>query len=432
MILALVALAGSLHAQATGCEDGWCWGDDPGTAKEKYAFVSDAIRIDHYENNLIAPMEWLLEKTPQLNKTLYQHAEKIYQKLLAAEEDEAQQKKIQTRLLELYDLRAKYFGEEAFVLQRKGYYAYSYLIKDKKYDELYELYKNIFELNGPETAIGNLNILMLMSTIQFKSKKLDEDGLLDAFDKITDVVDINKAKVSDNDKDRWEDLQKKLEQLLTSTIDIDCEYVRKRMGDTIKNNPDDVKTAKKAISYMMNGKCTDDPLFMTAAANLFKHEPALGLAKVIYKKHLADRNYDQAMEWMQKAIGLASEDPKEKGDIFMGMAQISQVKGNKQMARNHALDAAKTDAAMTYEAFSLIGNLYMGSGSDCKDSDPVKSRACYLAAYDMFQKAGNNDGMNRAKEQFPSIQEIFSLNLTEGSTIDVGCWIGGTTTIRRR
>jgi len=62
----------------------------------------------------------------------------------------------------------------------------------------------------------------------------------------------------------------------------------------------------------------------------------------------------------------------------------------------------------------------------------VKSRACYLAAYDMYAKAGDNSGMGRAKSQFPSITDIFSLGMKEGDAIDVGCWIGGSTTIRKR
>jgi hypothetical protein len=56
----------------------------------------------------------------------------------------------------------------------------------------------------------------------------------------------------------------------------------------------------------------------------------------------------------------------------------------------------------------------------------------YLAAYDMYQRAGDAKGMARAKEQFPSKEEIFLINWSVGDTQRVSCWINETVTIRTR
>jgi hypothetical protein len=74
----------------------------------------------------------------------------------------------------------------------------------------------------------------------------------------------------------------------------------------------------------------------------------------------------------------------------------------------------------------------MGSYKACSTGDAVQSRAVFLAAYDMYAKGGDNKGMSNAKAQFPSITDAFTLNKKEGEVLNVGCWIGGTTTLRLR
>ncbi|MEJ0054858.1 MAG: hypothetical protein WDN75_03925 [Bacteroidota bacterium] len=56
----------------------------------------------------------------------------------------------------------------------------------------------------------------------------------------------------------------------------------------------------------------------------------------------------------------------------------------------------------------------------------------YLAAYEMYQRAGNSALMSRAKAQFPSKEDIFLLNWLVGSSQKVGCWIGETVTLKTR
>ena len=182
----------SLFAQDDNCDSGWCWGSDPGTAKHKHAEYNDNFKFAEEEGKLqlykdaIEPLEWLLANTPNLNKSIYQNGVKIYN-ILAKEETDAEQKiKYQDRALELYDLRIKYYGEEAKVLSSKGYKAYNYLIKRKpnRYEELFNLYDKILELNQEKTKRYHLTILMNLVKIQYQTKKLDKDQVLEYYDKI--------------------------------------------------------------------------------------------------------------------------------------------------------------------------------------------------------------------------------------------------------
>jgi len=85
------------------------------------------------------------------------------------------------------------------------------------------------------------------------------------------------------------------------------------------------------------------------------------------------------------------------------------------------------------ESWEKIGDLYYNSFDDCaKRQNMAEDRLVYLAAYEMYQKAGNASGMARAKAQFPSKEEIFLLNWQAGSTQRVGCWIGESVVLKTR
>ena len=62
----------------------------------------------------------------------------------------------------------------------------------------------------------------------------------------------------------------------------------------------------------------------------------------------------------------------------------------------------------------------------------AEDRLVYLAAYDMYQRAGESKKMASAKDQFPSKEDIFLVNWTAGDTQRVGCWINESVTIRTR
>ena len=108
------------------------------------------------------------------------------------------------------------------------------------------------------------------------------------------------------------------------------------------------------------------------------------------------------------------------------------MRGKKVSARDYCRKALQVDATKK-EAYKIIGDLYYNSYNDCrKGENPVHDRGNYMAAYDMYRKAGEAASMKRAKEQFPSMEEIFTWNLKVGDTFRVACWINETVTIDKR
>ena len=116
----------------------------------------------------------------------------------------------------------------------------------------------------------------------------------------------------------------------------------------------------------------------------------------------------------------------------MGLASVTFKQGNKRNSRSLAYEALSVKPGSA-EAYNLIGNLYFLSFDDCKGGESrVKDRGVYLAAYEMYQKAGNTKQMAAAEAQFPSIEEIFSESYEEGQKLTVDCWINESVTIKRR
>ena len=56
----------------------------------------------------------------------------------------------------------------------------------------------------------------------------------------------------------------------------------------------------------------------------------------------------------------------------------------------------------------------------------------FIAAYEMYKRAGDTKKMHGAKTQFPSKEEIFTNNFEVGQSLPVGCWINESVRLQSR
>ena len=116
----------------------------------------------------------------------------------------------------------------------------------------------------------------------------------------------------------------------------------------------------------------------------------------------------------------------------MEIGHIYSKRGQKSNARDTYKKAVATDPSKR-EAYTYIGDLYFGSFEDCAQKQSyVEDRGVFLAAYKMYELAGNSARMAKAKEQFPAGEEIFTETKEVGQTMQVGCWINETVKIDKR
>lgn len=406
------------------------WPEDESTAKEKNVLYSDQLKEKNYAG-AAEPLEWLLVNAPDLNSSIYINGVKIYEGLQASEKDENQKREYQEKVLKLYDDRIKYFGNEGKVMNRKAFSTYKfYKGRKDKYDELFQTFERTFELNGNKVSTNLLVAYMdVMRRYKAASGPITDDDVLERYDMVGKIIS---EKIANGEPAEKVNKQKTMvDKMLTSIVKVDCEFIENKLGSKLRSNMDDLTLAKKIMGLSLASDCGKNPIFLEAAKVVQSNEPDFGIAKVIGLKTAATGDIDEAMKYFNQAIDLADSEQK-KGEVYYEMAVQLSKKGQKTNARQHALKAVGADASLR-KSYLLIGDLYFYSFNDCKQGKSrVDDRAVYLAAYDMYKKAGSASRMKSAEAQFPSIGEMFELNKQEGQTIEVGCWINTTTTLRRR
>ncbi len=428
-LLAILYLSISYFGIAQGT---WNWPEDKATAEEKNAIYTDYVKQGSFKEAQAAHY-WLLTNAPDLNPSLYINGAKLYKGLADSEKDPARKIILQDSALLMYDLRIKYFQKEAKVINRKAYTAYKYYKgREDKHEELLAILQKAFKLNGNKVYDNNLVAYMdAVRRIQHKTKKFSQDEIFAMYDEVSAII---KYKIGANSQkaEKLKGYQDTIDKMLTDMIgEVDCAFIDDKLGPKLDADPTDVNLAKKIVQLSLAGKCSDSPLFLQAAKIVHKGEPTHGMAKVIALKCEASKDYDCALSFFSEAAELG-ETNVEKAEMYMEIGDLYAKRGNKSKAREYYLKTANTDPSMK-KAYSQIGYLYFKSYDDCKQGvSRVDDRAVFIAAYEMFKRGGNSSGMNNAKEQFPSMEEIFSEGKELGQSVKVGCWIGETVTIQKR
>ena len=431
--LLIVALAGSAFAQCTEVK----WPADPemkAKAEEKKVLYEDALRAGNAKH-AIAPLNWLLINTPQLHNSIYIQGADVFDKAASEEKDPARRQVYADSLIIVYDLRIKNCGEEASVTNRKALSFAKYNINSKTKETL-DLLDKAFELNGNNVMDGTLVIYMQAVRLNaLKLKNLTDEQVLERYDRVMNVIDakIKKAQSEGKPVDKYKKFKDDIDAILITIVKVDCEFVKKNMEPKFKANPKDLALAKKIFTFMLQGKCTDDPLWLqTGEAIHDGGEKDCGLAKNLGIKHLSNDNYAKAEELLKEALTICT-DASDKGEILLYLGSIEAKKGSKSAARELYRQAAATTPENAKDAYSRIGLLYFNSFDDCaKKVNQADDRLVFLIAADYFQRAGDTKNLSLAKSSFPSKEEIFLVNYKAGETKSVGCWIGESTTIRTR
>ena len=417
---------------AVSAQDGWNWGDQVDIAKEKNVIYTDAFKAKNFEGAKES-LDWLLENTPDLNPSIYINGVKIYEGLAKKESDPAVKEELITKGLDLHDKRIQYFGKEGDVSVRKAYFAYAFYNKNKeKYPLLYNLFSKAFELQGAKMNHGYLVAYMnSVYKYRFGGGDLSDTEVIDIYFNISDAIGEQRKNASDANKAKMDKSLDTIDRLLLATkVNISCDFVEENLGPKLDEG-NDVNIAKKIFKLMIDGECIDRPLALKAAEVIQGDEPTYGVAKFLAAKYNKEGNNDLAISAYQEAASL-TDDNGEKAEMYVNIARIQMRLGQKPTARNSARRALSFDPTYS-DAFKLIGDLYMTSFDDCKkEESQVMDRAVFIAAYNEYRKAGNTSGMNNAKAQFPSIEDIFTAGMEEGQSITIGCWINTTVSLERR
>jgi len=393
------------------------------TAQSNYALLADNMKLDNY-NEARKPLQWLIAHTPELHESMYIHGINLYNKL-ETDGSGKKEKQYQDTVMQLYDMRMKYFNSEKKIIDRKVTSAYKFYKDDgDKYQMLLDVFDRAYLLNGADVSISNLASYMDVVSKYDSLHPMPDEEVLKRYYHIMEAVDRN------GESEGLDKVRGVTTNLLVKILgeSFDCEFIEKELAPQLKSNP---KAAKMIIMLSLSQSCTKEDFFADAAKILIEESPDFGLIRLVASKEAEKENYDLALEYYKKAIE-ATDDKEKKAKVTIDIARLHMMQGDYVKARDMAEKALELKPGLD-KAYKLIGDLYFNSFEKCKQNEnQVKDRAVFWVAYDMYQKAGDQESMANAKAQFPSIGEIFERNYEEGAKFTVDCWINRSTEIRRR
>jgi hypothetical protein len=356
--------------------------------------------------------------------------------LANSETDTKAKQNLQDSVLIVYNLRIQNYGEEEkFLNEYIGYYAYSYYnARSEKFEELYDIYKKINDKVGNKVLPDNLKYYIYMSCVMknLNKKGVDDVKMVELHEKSIKFIDDKIASEQKPDtKKQWETLKNDINAQMEGCVKLNCDLVKKQYSDKLKASPNDTVLIRKVQGLLSQAgtDCQKDPLNLELAEKLVAISPNFPRLRNLAKYYQAKGDVPTYMKYMENAFKYGGSNT-EKGEYQFYLVSEAQKKGDLSGARALALKAAQIDPSLSSKVYSYIGDLYMNSGSSCRGSkpNPCHQKAIYIAAYNKYQQAGNQAGMARARQYFPSRTDAFTHGC-EGESINTGGWVGETITI---
>ena len=331
-----------------------------------------------------------------------------------------------------YRLKEAQFGLTDLEKNNYAFRFYKYYKKDaSKYEAALKAYEEVYE--SPETVINNnlVSYMALIRTYQAETKAYDVKDLMKRRAQMAKVIQLKTS--AGGDLKKLNRYNTAIENMFFQTVKpvLNCDAINELSQDAANQ---DIQYTKMIFSWALEFGCTDEDFFITIATALAndEQEGTPGIMKILAQRAAANGNYDESILWYTKSLPKWDTDSK-RANTYMSMAKVYSLDKNKAKAREAAFKAADLEQAEAAAAYSFVANLYMGSFEDCAEGySQIDDRAIFMAAYDLFKKAGDTAGMQSAQEQFPTTSQAFTETYEEGAVLDVGCWINVKTKLRTR
>ncbi|MBK5263535.1 MAG: hypothetical protein JJE17_13370, partial [Peptostreptococcaceae bacterium] len=216
----------------------------------------------------------------------------------------------------------------------------------------------------------------------------------------------------------------------------DCDALISIYGpkfDQIATNIDDLK---KMIRMLDRQNCDSSPLYAKASEKLYELEPSAEAAYNMARRFVKADKLDKAETYYKQAIDL-EKDPLNLSKYYLELAKINIA--NPQDARRYAKKAIENNPN-SGNAYMLLGNIYAYNSKTYGENDFERSFV-FMVAIDYYNKAKRvdasveadaNEKISTYSKYYPTKEDIFFNGFTVGQSVNVGGWIGETTTLREK
>ena len=418
-------------------------GEDSVNCRLNLSLMQTAAKAESYEGAL-KPWVYTYENCPASSKNIYIYGPRIFKALHAAETDAAKKKEYLDKVMEIYDTRLKYYGQDdakGTVLTYKTY-DYMELMGEKAeqsviYNMLNEAVEDMKEHLNPLDAYSYFMVASLNEYLSDNSKK--ERYISDYF-RLVGYVDQAIANAhTASDEASADYLGQVKEGIVKGFVNSgagDCKTLTEYYADQVEPNKENKEFLNEVLNALGSIGCSDTELYFAAAEYLYQLEPSASAALGLANKSLRDKDYETAVKYYSDAAKMET-DKNKASDYMMQLAGIFSNQRNFAKARQAAYDALEFNPN-NGEAYILIAQLYASSAANIF-SEPEKAGLVYLAAVDKLQKARSvdpsvaskaNNLINRYSAAFMDTETAFMMGIKAGESVTIPGWIGETTTVR--
>lgn len=420
-------------------------GQDSISCRENLSLMQTAAKAEAYESAL-GPWNAAYNNCPASSKNIYIYGPRIFKALHASATDEAKKKEYLDKVMEIYDNRMKYFGDDDAKGTILAYKTYDYmeLMGDKTdqkviYDWLGEA---VNEMKAEMYPLDAYSYYMVASLTQYLIDNSNKDQYITDYFSVVGHVDQAianyKAAGDQANADYLGMVKEGIVKGFVASGAGDCKTLNEYYADKVEPNKGNKEFLNEVLDALASVGCTESDLYFTASEYLHILEPSASAALGLANKSLRDKDYDTAVKYYSEAARLES-DKNKSSDYMMQLAGIFSNQRNFARARQAAYDALEYNPN-NGEAYVLIGQLYASSANNIF-SEPEKAGLVYCAAVDKLQKARSvdpsvagkaNSLINRYSAAYMDTETAFMMGFKAGETVYIPGWIGESTTIRLR
>jgi tetratricopeptide (TPR) repeat protein len=239
----------------------------------------------------------------------------------------------------------------------------------------------------------------------------------------------------------YESAKENVEKIFTTIAK--CDEMVPVLQASIEANPEDLDLKRKVLSLLVNRECTENDLFLPVATAVYDVEPSAEAAYAIGMGFAKQSKFSESFKYMEEAV-MNCDSCADQLTYLLKTGQIASALKRPSTAKRYARQVLAIDSGNA-DAYMLIGDAIAGSSKACDDG-AIGKRAVYWVAHDYYARAKRMDSelaskaekkMSNMAKQFPTIDDVFALGLSAGSSFTVkesgSCPCSGeSTTIRVR
>jgi len=437
-LLVIIALIAFSTSQVIAQETIKKYGEDSIACITHTSLYREFYKQKNYADAL-PHWRWVFNNCPLVSQNVYIDGAKIISTKINEAKDLKTRNAYIDTLMMVFEKRIKYFGDsptsrEGMVLGRQAIELETYRPSDTM--RIYEYLRRSVESEGINSDAYIVSRYFINVSNQVSNKRFSSDSIAEVYDRLSNLVDqkLETVKSDTAQVSKWLSVRVMLESGFEPYAT--CDEIEKIYTRKFNQSPYDTVLLKKITRLLDRKDCTDRDLFFLATANLHKVNPTGQSAYLMGKLSMIKGDAGKAESYFIEAIPNLDDVLKAKTCYYLATINYDNKSYNE--ARSYALKSLAINPN-DGKCYMLIGNMYAASAASCGGSDEIASRAGYWAAVDKFIKARNvdpsvaddaNKGIATYSSYFPTRERLFFNDVKEGSSYNVGCWIGETTIVR--